>query len=197
MASDASSGPSHRGHSWGNGKEHQVEKKGKKPVEKSGNERRKQEKEKSVFDAKGANVGTQSGGDKHSPYLDFDPPPLPSSLAIHRHYHHLLSIVAVSSLPSFLLLILFFFFSRNHNLRSISTTATNPNLSILSSSSSFCFFISLSLLLRGSLFLFFFICNSRRIAIDIAMDCDGKVGQQGWWLLMDHDGNGALVREKE
>ncbi|KAF5934044.1 hypothetical protein HYC85_030215 [Camellia sinensis] len=64
MASDASSGPSHRGHSWGNGKEHQVEKKGKKPVEKSGNARRKQEKEKSVFDAKGANVGTQSGGDK-------------------------------------------------------------------------------------------------------------------------------------
>ncbi|GFZ16774.1 suppressor of phytochrome b 5 [Actinidia rufa] len=59
MASDASSGLSHRGNSWQ--ENHKMDKddggkKAKKPVEKHGNARRKQEikKEESVFTAKGA-----------------------------------------------------------------------------------------------------------------------------------------------
>ncbi|KAA8541106.1 hypothetical protein F0562_025069 [Nyssa sinensis] len=78
MASDASSGPSHREHPWRNGEgghgmaqyKHQEDKgdvkhcsykkKAKNPVEKKGNEKRKGEKEESLFTAKGANVSIQS-----------------------------------------------------------------------------------------------------------------------------------------
>ncbi|XP_057514769.1 uncharacterized protein LOC130796430 isoform X2 [Actinidia eriantha] len=59
MASDASSGPSHRGNSWQEKRKVDKDddgKKAKEPKEKNGNARRKQEKEEeSVFTAKGAN----------------------------------------------------------------------------------------------------------------------------------------------
>lgn len=65
MASDASSGPSHRQNSWGNGKDEGKKKcsikKAKDPVEKKGYEGKKKEKEEeSVFAAKKASVGVQS-----------------------------------------------------------------------------------------------------------------------------------------
>ncbi|CAL5326996.1 unnamed protein product [Camellia sinensis] len=67
MASDASSGPSHRENSWGSGKgssgKHCSNKKDKHTVEKmTGNETRKlkKEKEEVVFASKGAKIASRS-----------------------------------------------------------------------------------------------------------------------------------------
>ncbi|XP_059642360.1 protein SOB FIVE-LIKE 4-like [Cornus florida] len=74
MASDASSGPSRREYLWVNGHKNQEEekegekhyscKKGKNPVEKNRNGKRKGEKEESPFAAKGANITPIQSGEK-------------------------------------------------------------------------------------------------------------------------------------
>ncbi|KAF7134449.1 hypothetical protein RHSIM_Rhsim08G0140600 [Rhododendron simsii] len=91
MASDASSGPSHRLNSWGNGKDegkNSSKKKAKDPVEKNGKKQGKEEG--SVFTAKGASFGVQSSEKEMDPEnihfdnkglnldLDDDGPTLPT-----------------------------------------------------------------------------------------------------------------------